>query len=365
MSDYQPPVRPELAGAQPYGAPVAEVPVRLNVNENPIGPNSDLIADIAAAVMDVAADLNRYPDREALMLRRGLAGYLGHGLSADQVWAANGSNEIMAELFSAFVGPDRTALSFTPTYSMYPEYARNSHSNYVTRDLPEDYRLTAELVTASINEHRPHVVLLASPNNPTGITVSNEVVTAACAALASDGVVVVDEAYAEFRRTQTQSALDLLEDNPNLVVTRTMSKAFAFAGVRLGYLAAHPAIVDALRVVRLPYHLSTVTQVVAQAALAHASSLLANVDVLRTERDELSAWLSNQGLHVYPSDANFVLVGPFENRDRVWQSLLDRGVLVRVVGPAGYLRISVGTATENEILRQALSAVLAAERNTP
>lgn len=365
MSSYQPPVRPELADAKPYGAPVADVPVRLNVNENPIGPNPDLIADIAAAVLDVAGDLNRYPDREALLLRRGLAGYLGHGLTADNVWAANGSNEIMAELFGAFVGPGRTALSFTPTYSMYPEYARNSHSAYVTVELPTDYQVTADLITAAIDEHQPHVVLLASPNNPTGITVPNEVVATAAAALAGSGVVVVDEAYAEFRRPGTKSALELLPDYPNVVITRTMSKAFAFAGVRLGYLAAHPAIVDALRVVRLPYHLSAVTQVVAQAALAHASSLLANVDLLRAERDELAAWLLEQGLHVYPSDANFVLTGPFHDRDRVWQGLLDRGVLVRVVGPAGYLRISVGTATENEILRQALSAVLAAERKAP
>lgn len=353
---YRPPVRPELVGAQPYGAPVLDVPVRLNVNENPLGPDPALVAAIAAAVADAAPDLNRYPDRDAVALRADLAEYLGHGLSAANVWVGNGSNEVMAHLFRAFAGPDRCVLSFPPTYSMYPEYARNGYTRYEAVPLPEDYVLTEDQVFAAITEHQPDLALIASPNNPTGIAVGNDVVAVACRS--SAGIVVVDEAYAEFRRAGTATALDLLADHPNLVVTRTMSKAFAFAGGRLGYLAAHPAVVDALRVVRLPYHLSTVTQVVARTALAHRDSLLANVDLLRTERDALAAWLAQQGLHVYPSDANFLLAGPFADREATWQRLVDHGVLVRVVGPAGYLRISIGTAAENDAVRRALTEEL-------
>lgn len=350
---YQPPVRPELVGQQPYGAPVLDVPVRLNVNENPLGPDPDLVAAIAAAVAETVPQLNRYPDREASALRADLAEYLGHGLGSGNVWVGNGSNEVMSHLMRAFAGPDRVALAFSPTYSMYPEYARNSFTEYRSVDLPDDFVLTAELVVDAIEQHQPSLTLLASPNNPTGIAVPNDVVAAACRA-AGSGLVVVDEAYGEFRRPGTDSALDLLADHPNLVVTRTMSKAFAFAGGRLGYLAAHPAIVDALRVVRLPYHLSALTQVVARTALAHRDSLLANVDLLRTERDALARWLTEQGWHVYPSDANFLLAGRFPDREATWQRLVDRGVLVRVVGPAGYLRISIGTPEENRAVRAAL-----------
>ena len=350
---YQPPVRPELLGQEPYGAPVLDVPVRLNVNENPIGPGPALVAAIADAVAAAAPELNRYPDRDAVALRADLAAYLGHDLTAGNIWVGNGSNEVMAHLFSAFGGPGRAALTFTPTYSMYPEYARNGYTRYLTAPLPDDFVLTADQVRGAIAEHQPALTLIASPNNPTGIAVGLDVVGAACES--ATGVVVVDEAYAEFHREGTGSALDLLTEHPNLVVTRTMSKAFAFAGGRLGYLAADPAIVDALRVVRLPYHLSTLTQVVARTALAHRASLLANVDLLRAERDALADWLVARGLHVYPSDANFVLAGPFPDRDATWQRLVDRGVLVRVVGPAGYLRISIGTPAENDAVRRALT----------
>ncbi len=352
MSGYQPPVRPELVGEEPYGAPVLDVPTRLNLNENPIGPDPALVDAIAKAVAAAAPELNRYPDRDAVALREDLADYLGHGLAMANIWVGNGSNEVMSHLFRAFGGPGRSALTFTPTYSMYPEYARNGFTQYVTVPLPEDLTATAELVVGAIERARPALTLLASPNNPSGIAVGNDVVAAA--ARATDGIVVVDEAYAEFHRAGTPSALELLPSHPNVVVTRTMSKAFAFAAGRLGYLAADPAIVDALRIVRLPYHLSTLTQVVARTALAHRASLLANVDLLRRERDDLAAWLSDQGLHVYPSDANFLLVGRFADRSATWRRLVDRGVLVREVGPAGYLRISIGTPQENAAVREAL-----------
>jgi histidinol-phosphate aminotransferase len=349
-------LREELRGIEPYGAPQLDVPVLLNVNENPYPPSAAVVAEIDRAVAAAARDLNRYPDREFTALREALAGYLGHGISTGQVWAANGSNEVMLHLLQAFGGPGRTALSFAPTYSMYPEYARDTHTGWVVGHRDQDFTLDAERAVALVRERRPHVVLLPSPNNPTGTALPHDVIGALCEVL-DGGVLVVDEAYAEFRRAGTPSALELLPTYPNLVVTRTMSKAFALAGARVGYLAASPAICDALRVVRLPYHLSAVTQAVARAALVHADELLGAVDRLRRERDELVTWLRAQGLTVAESDANFVLFGTFADRHRVWQGLLDRGVLIRETGPDGWLRVSVGTPAEMAAFRAALTTV--------
>jgi histidinol-phosphate aminotransferase len=220
-----------------------------------------------------------------------------------------------------------------------------------------DFSLDVEHAISVVEEHRPTVVLLPSPNNPTGTALPLEVVAAVCAA-AGEGVVVIDEAYGEFRRAGTPSALELLASTPNLVVSRTMSKAFALAGARLGYLAASPEICDALRVVRLPYHLSAVTQAVGLAALRHTDELLSRVDDLRAERDRTVAWLREQGLEVADSDANFALFGRFADRHAVWQALLDRGVLIRETGPDGWLRVSVGTAEEMAAFRAALTDVL-------
>lgn len=350
------PLRPELVGEEPYGAPQLDVPVCLNVNENPYPPSPAVVAEIATAVAHAAGSMNRYPDRDALALRADLAGYLGHGLGAEQIWAANGSNEVMTHVLQAFGGPGRTVLSFAPTYSMYPEYARNTHTAWVTAPRTADFRIDAEAAVAAIAEHAPDVVLVTSPNNPTGTAVDLATVRAICAA--APGVVVVDEAYVEFARTGTPSALELLPDHPRLAVSRTMSKAFAFAGGRLGYLAAAPAFVDALRVVRLPYHLSAVTQAVARVALAHAPEMLAAVDQLRTARDDVARWLAEQGLEVAESDANFVLFGRFADRHAVWQALLDRGVLIRETGPAGWLRVSAGTPAEMAAFTGALADVL-------
>lgn len=348
-----PPVRPELVGEVAYGAPQLDVPVRLNVNENPYGPSPAVVADIAASVAAVAGELNRYPDREFSSLRAALAGYLGHGVSPEQVWAANGSNEVMLQLLQCFGGPGRRALSFAPTYSMYPEYARDSNTEWVNGQREEDFSLDLDRAVARIEEVRPHVVLVPSPNNPTGTALPLAAVERLCEAM-PEGIVVVDEAYAEFRRTGTPSALELLPAYRNLVVSRTMSKAFALAGARLGYLAADPAIRDALRVIRLPYHLSAVTQAVAEAALRHAEELLAQVDALRVERDACVAWLREQGFQAADSDANFVLFGLFEDRHNLWQALLDRGVLIRETGPNGWLRVSIGTPEEMAAFRKAL-----------
>ncbi len=353
------PLRDDLRGRTPYGAPQLDVPVRLNVNENPYPPSAALVADIAAAVAGVAAGLNRYPDREATVLRRALGGFLaereGLAFPVERVWAANGSNEVMLQLLQAFGGPGRVALGFAPTYSMYPDYCRDTFTRYVTADRAPDFTLDVDRAVAAVREHRPAVVLLASPNNPTGTALPRDVVEAVCAE--APGLVVVDEAYAEFRRPGTPSALRLLDRQPRLVVTRTMSKAFALAGARLGYLVAAPEVVDAVRLVRLPYHLSAVTQAVATAALGRSGELLAAVDALRAERDALVDWLRAESFTVADTDANFVLFGTFPDRHRVWQGLLDRGVLVRETGPEAWLRVSVGTPEEMHSFRTALKEV--------
>ena len=373
------PLRPDLDGEAPYGAPEIDVPVRLNVNENPYPPSAAVIESIATAVAQAAQGLNRYPERDFPRLRAALADYLKAESDAhpapEQIWAANGSNEIMLHVLQAFGGPGRTCLTFTPTYSMYPEYARDTLTDYVTRPRREDFTLDADAAVTAINELRPAVVILASPNNPTGTALPLEdirrILEAArghgpmlgagigSPARASDCVVVIDEAYAEFRRPGVPSALELVGPaNPHLAVTRTMSKAFGAAGLRLGYLAADSALVDALRVVRLPYHLSAVTQAAALAALSHREELMAQVASLRNERDAFVDWLRAQGLTAHDSDANFVLFGPFPDRDTVWRRLLDAGVLIRVVGPEGFLRASIGTPAEMERLRRALVAAI-------
>lgn len=359
-----PPLREELRGIEPYGAPqlpLDTVPVQLNVNENPYAPSARVVADVAEAVARAAATLNRYPDREFGELRAALAAYLnssgGHGVTADQVWAANGSNEVMLQILQAFGGPGRCALSFAPTYSMYPEYARDAMTEWVVGRREEDFTLDLEAAGRLVEERRPSVVLLPSPNNPTGTALPPEAVSMLCEA-AGEGIVVVDEAYGEFRRAGTPSALELLDAHRNLVVCRTMSKAFALAGARLGYLAAAPEVCDAIRVVRLPYHLSAVTQATALAALRHAPELLGRVDDLRRERDATVAWLRERGLSVAESDANFALFGTFVDRHAVWQSLLDRGVLIRETGPDGWLRVSIGTPAEMAAFKDALSEVM-------
>ena len=358
------PLRPELRGLEPYGAPQLEVPVLLNVNENPYPPSDAVVADIAAAAAEAARGLNRYPDRDFTALRADLATYLeresGVPLQVSQIWAANGSNEVMLHLLQAFGGPGRTALSFAPTYSMYPEYARDTSTRWVVGRRAEDFTLDVTEATAAIEAHAPSVVLLASPNNPTGTALPLGVVAAvleAAARVPGGCVVVVDEAYGEFRREGTPSALELLDRFGHLAVSRTMSKAFGLAGARVGYLAAAPALVDALRVVRLPYHLSAVTQAVARAALAHSTELMAQVAGLRAERDATVSWLRGRGLTVAESDANFVLFGMFDERHAIWQGLVDRGVLIREVGPDGWLRVSIGTPAEMTAFKDALVEV--------
>ncbi|HLM87524.1 MAG TPA: histidinol-phosphate transaminase [Streptosporangiaceae bacterium] len=356
MAAAPPPVRDDLKDLHPYGAPQIDVPVRLNTNENPYPPSPALRRAVTGAVAQAAATLNRYPDRDAVELRKDLADYLGHGLTARHMWAANGSNEVIQQLLQAFGGPGRRALGFEPGYSMHPLIARVTCTTWIDVDRDEDFGLDPERAARAIEDAQPSLVFLTSPNNPTGTAAPIEVIEAICDA--APGLVVIDEAYAEFAREGTPSALTLLPRYPGLVVTRTMSKAFAMAGARLGYLAAAPEVVEKLLLVRLPYHLSAVTQAVARAALALAAEPLATVTSLRAERDGLVRWLRARGLRVADSDANFVLFGTFSPRRDVWQGLVDRGVLVREVGPPRWLRVTVGTPEEMTAFRTALSEVL-------
>ncbi|GFZ84324.1 histidinol-phosphate aminotransferase [Nesterenkonia alkaliphila] len=323
----------------------------LNVNETTYPVPADVVDAIAKEVRAAAETLNRYPDREFTVLRTKLAEYLsvesGAALIAEQIWAGNGSNEVMQHILQAFAGPGRSVMSFPPTYSMYPLYARGVYSSYIAGTRGPGFSQTPQDVAAQIRQHRPHVVILCSPNNPTGTALSLEVVEAAYqAAQESETMVIVDEAYGEFRQPGTPSALTMLEGRPRLIVTRTMSKAFALAGGRLGYLAAAPEVTDALRLVRLPYHLSAVTQAAACAALDHAEHLMANVERIKGQRDRILNELPQMGLTPYPSDANFVFFGGLEDAHQAWQHLLDDGILIRDVGIEGHLRVTAGTEAE-------------------
>ncbi|MBF6439057.1 histidinol-phosphate transaminase [Nocardia cyriacigeorgica] len=353
------PLRENLRGKSPYGAPQLTVPVQLNTNENPHPPSRALIDDVAEAIRAAAADLHRYPDRDAVALRTDLAAYLtrqtGVAVDASNVWAANGSNEILQQLLQAFGGPGRSALGFVPSYSMHPIISEGIDTEWIEARRSADFSLDIDAALAAIAERGPDVVFVTSPNNPTG----HSVPSAELARIldAAPGIVIVDEAYGEF--SAQPSAIGLIERYPaKLVVSRTMSKAFAFAGGRLGYLVAAPAVIDALLLVRLPYHLSVVTQAAARAALRHADETLGSVAELAAQRDRVAAELAALGFEVVPSDANFLLFGRFADAPRAWQHYLDEGVLIRDVGIPGFLRTTIGLAAENdEFLR--VSAKLA------
>jgi len=347
-------LREDLRGRTPYGAPQLDVAVRLNTNENPHPPPDALVADLAARVGEAARSMNRYPDRDAVALRTELAAYLasatGQPLGVEHLWAANGSNEILQQLLQAFGGPGRQALGFDPTYSMHQLICVGTGTGYLSMPRLPGFRLEPEAAALVVREHAPDVVFLCSPNNPTGTAIDLDVVDAVYSA--ARGLVVVDEAYAEF--SARPSAVTLLPGRERLVVTRTMSKAFAFAGARLGYLAAAPSIVAALQLVRLPYHLSVLSQAAALAALAHAGEVLATVEDVKVQRDRLVTEIRHLGLDVIESDANFVLFGEFGDQTATWQGLLDRGVLVRDVGIKGWLRVTAGTEAETTAFLDAL-----------
>ncbi len=349
------PLRDDLRGLKPYGAPQAPLPVALNVNENTHPVPQDVADDIVDSIAIALRDVNRYPDREFTALREGFAGYLGHGLTADQIWAANGSNEVLQHLLQAFAGPGRTAFGFAPTYSMYPLLTRGTGASWIGGTRGVDFTIGAQDAASQVADAAPDVVFLCAPNNPTGTPLPLDVVEAVYEA--SHGIVIVDEAYQEFAPQGSPSALELLPGRERLVVSRTMSKAFAFAGARVGYLAADPAVIDALRLVRLPYHLSALTQAAASAALRHASAMMRMVDDIRMQRDRISATVEALGFHAYESWANFVLFGGVDDPAVTWQALYDRGVLIRDVGIPHHLRVTAGTEDETTAFLDALASL--------
>lgn len=351
------PLRDDLRGFSPYGAPQRPVRVALNVNENNHPIPEPVALDIAASLAEAVLSLNRYPDREFTELRDGLARYLGDGLSRDQLWAANGSNEVLQQVLQAFGGPGRSALGFEPTYSMYRILARGTGTAWIGGLRDEGFHLSSATAVRQIEHHSPDLVLLCSPNNPTGTPLPLDTIAAVYEA--SRGIVVVDEAYAEFAAPGTPSATSLLPGRERLVVSRSMSKAFAFAGVRLGYLAADPAIIDALRLVRLPYHLSALTQAAALAALRHSAHLLEAVADIIVQRDRLTAGLSSLGYPPVASAANFVLFGGVPDPEGVFEQLASRDILIRDPGIADHLRVTAGTQRETTDFLAALAEITA------
>lgn len=356
------PLRDDLRGKSPYGAPQLDVPVRLNTNENPHPPTKALVDDVTASVQAVAGDLHRYPDRDAVALRTDLAAYMsaqtGTALTVENLWAANGSNEILQQLLQAFGGPGRSAIGFVPSYSMHPIISDGTQTAWLVANRADDFSLDTDIAVQAIKEHTPDIVFVASPNNPSGQSVSLDELRRLLEELSSQnsGILILDEAYGEF--SSQPSAVKLLDEHPTkLVVTRTMSKAFAFAGGRLGYLIAAPAVIDAMLLVRLPYHLSSVTQAAARAALRHADDTLGSVAKLIAERDRVTEALTGMGFRVIPSDANFVLFGEFSDAPATWQRYLDEGVLIRDVGIPGYLRATTGLAEENDALLEASARI--------
>jgi histidinol-phosphate aminotransferase len=347
------PIRDDLRGLTPYGAPQRSVKVALNVNENTHGVPEEVAHDIVRQVAEAVLNIHRYPDREFTVLRESLADYLGHGLDATHIWAANGSNEVTQHVLQAFGGPGRSVLGFPPTYSMHSILAAATGTAWLEGRRDDGFEISPETVVDEIGRTQPDIVFLCAPNNPTGTGVSLETIEAAYDA--TDGMVFVDEAYAEFMPTGAPSALTLLPGRPRLMISRTMSKAFAFAGARVGYLASDPAVADALRLVRLPYHLSALTQAAAIAALGHSAQMLGRVEEIKQQRDRLETELEALGYHPWPSQANFVLFGGVADPRATWQYLLDRDILIRDLGIPNSLRVSAGTEAETTAFLTALS----------
>ena len=358
------PLRNDLKGQSPYGAPQLPLEVKLNTNENPFSLSPDLVAKLSAAIASSAENFNRYPDRDAIELRTELAKYLnsttGMNLNVDQIWAANGSNEIIQTLFLAFAGAGVNSLGFTPSYSMHENIARSTGTNWIVADRLSDFNIDLSSALNQISKQKPKLVFITTPNNPTGTSTAISDIRKVIEATAQvGGLAIIDEAYAEF--SEEPSNVKLLDEYLNLVVIRTMSKAFSFAGVRVGYLAAAKEVVQALQLVRLPYHLSTPTQLLAKVALEFQGELLAEVEQLKIERNKVVRALNSLGLNVVPSSANFLLFS-IDNEKKIWQELVNVGVLVRDVGIAGHLRVTIGTPSENDRFLAALREILSASK---
>lgn len=358
MNEVPPPIRADLLDVEPYGAPQLDVPVRLNTNETAVPPPPGFLAEVARRLPEL--ELNRYPDREALALRTALA--VREGLDASQVWVANGSNEVLLQLLQLYGGPGRRALIFRPGYSMYPELCRTTGTATIVATLPDDGMLEVDDVAGLVDGAGgadADVVMLANPNNPTGALVGHDVIRVLHAAVR--GLLVVDEAYVEFA-PEGASCRPLLAGLPRLVISRTFSKAFRLAGLRLGYLLAPAQVVEDLHKVRLPYHLDAITQLAGEVALGQEATFLDQRQAVARERERMAAHLAAlPGVRVVPSAANFLLFHlPVPG---AFQRLLDLGVLVRdvssTVGSEGALRVTVGTEHEDDAFLAAVDTLLA------
>lgn len=353
MSERPFEVREDLRDVVPYRAPQADAPVRLNTNESPWPPPEGMLADLAERVRGL--ELNRYPDREARALREGLGAR--HSWPGEGVWPANGSNEVIQTLLLTFGGAGRRTLVFEPTYAMHSHIARIAGAEVAREAVPEPWVLDAGRVRAAVEAVVPAVTFICSPNNPTGTVQPLEAVAAALGA--GPGVVAVDEAYGEFSGT---SAVDLLGRADRLVVIRSFSKSWRLAGARLGYLLAHPWLVEAIQIARLPYHLSALAQACGETALRHAGALLGAVADIVSERERLARELERvRGVEVFPSGANFLLFRTPVEGAALWQRLAEGGVLVRDFSSLipRALRVTVGTADQNAAFVEALRRALA------
>ena len=353
------PIRDELHELSPYGAPQIASANRLNTNENPYALSESLQAAILSELSNEIRSLNRYPDRDALELRSRLAVLISEEtrepVLLENIWAANGSNEIIQTIALAFAG---NALGFEPSYSMHPLICKGVGKSWIS--IKRDAELNVDIAgaVADISMHKPGLVFLTTPNNPSGgITKLADIAQIAQAARDQGALLIVDEAYAEF--AEEPSAVTLLKEFPNILISRTMSKAFAFAGARLGYLVAHSSVIEALQLVRLPYHLSSLTQAAARAALAKRHELVKDLRDISESRDQLAKDLSELGLKVYPSQANFLLFSGFSgSAAEIWERLVAKGVLIRDVGIPGHLRVTIGTRGENRAFLDAISEVI-------
>jgi histidinol-phosphate aminotransferase len=354
------PLREELRSLSPYGAPQVPAAAALNTNENPYPPSLAFQGAITDAVAKVSASLNRYPDRDAAQLRSALAIYINEGsgtaLGAQNIWAANGSNEIIQSIFLAF--GSGAAIGFTPSYSMHPLIANVAGTTWINGARNSDFSFNVDLAVQEIATHKPTLTFITTPNNPTGDAISiGDIAALAIAVSAHGGLLIVDEAYAEF--SSEKSAITLIDSHPHVLVIRTMSKAFAFAGARVGYLIGEPRVIDAMMLVRLPYHLSALTQAAALAALEYRAELLGNVATLISARQGLISSLHSLGLSTRPSAANFILFTGFSSpAPQLWSQLLEKGVLIRDVGLSSYLRVTVGNEAENKAFIKALTELL-------
>jgi len=358
---YWLPLRSDLRNIDPYGAPQINDVVALNTNENPFALPPEVSAAIAERLSQVVVNLNRYPDRDAVTLRTKLAAYIqastGVELTEENIWAANGSNEILQTIFLACGGPEHLAIGFTPSYSVHPLIAQITKTPWLAASRTGEFTIDVEKAKKIILEKSPQLVVITTPNNPSGTITSIadiRVIADACSAVGA--LLIIDEAYAEF--SEEVSAVSLLAEFPHIVVVRTMSKAFAFAGVRTGYFVAKPAVVHAALLTRLPYHLSSLTQAAAEVALDFAGAMQSEIQLLISERGRVETALSEVGLKPLPSAANFLLFSGFrEESSVIWQAFLDQGILIRDVGLRGFLRVTIGAPTENDRFIEALAKI--------